>query len=254
MTFDIIATIILVAIVAIAIIYLVNKRKYNQARDHIYQYFTKDNNSIAEEVIVPLLNKETLSEEYRSTIGNYRLFIELVSEKCANTLMEYVNTHKDEFNFDYKVFEFSIMKDVSDFILTTNLEDKVKDVFYGNINDSIAAGAQDIKEYDEYFDQFVDEETNRDEPSEEDNDDEGVEGCHPEEINEEDYKEEIDRPTTVEELYAKFADIVEDIDDDSEDHASKNLDNLKNQFDNLSDNASSANDNAAKYADAIDNK
>lgn len=254
MTFDIIATIILVVVIVIATIYLINKRKYNQARDYIYQYFTKDNNSIAEEVIVPLLNKETLSEEYRSTIGNYRLFIELVSEKCANTLMEYVNTHKDEFNFDYKVFEFSIMKDVSDFILSNKLEDKVKDVFYGNINDSIAAGAQDVKEYDEYFDQFIDEETNRDEPSDENDDDEGVEGCHPEEVNEEDYKEEIDRPTTVEELYAKFADIVEDIDDDVENRAIENLDNLKDQFDNLSDNVSSANNAATKYADVIDNK
>lgn len=216
MTFDIIATILLLGLIVLIVAYIIHKHKYNQAKYDIFKYFTQEDMQLSESIILPLLNKETLNGEYNSSAGNFNMFKELVSETCANNLMGYVTSNRDRFDFDYKVLEFSVMKDVSDKLFDEDKYNNIlKDVFYGNIKDTIDATVQDVQEYDDYFDQFIDEENNREEPSDENDDDEGVEGCHPEEINKEDYKEEIDKPTTVEELYAKFADIVEDIDEDN---------------------------------------
>ena len=219
MTFDIIATILLLAAVAIVVVYLIRKHKYSLAKYHLFEYFIQDDLSVANDVILPLLHKKSLETEYTTASGDYAIFKDIVSEKCANAVIDYLIKNRDLYEkyVNLDVLEFSIAKDICDTLFANNklnIETKLKDVFYGNIQDTIKAGMQDVMEYDEYFDQFADEENNRNEPSDDKNDDEGVEGCHPEEVSDENEKEEIDRPTTVEELFEKFSDTVEDIDDE----------------------------------------
>ena len=97
MTFDIMATIILVAILVIAIVYIINKRKYNQARDYIYQYFTKDNNG---RVAISNVGQEITEAELLKNI------VKLKATKTMNGIRQILSSNKSIEQPDLTLEEF----------------------------------------------------------------------------------------------------------------------------------------------------